>query len=258
MSGSVQALLTTTRFPAPISWTTNPIRIVVLGAGGNGSEVVDCLTSLHCAMRSLGHPYGLSVTIIDDAVVRESNLVRQRFWPCDLGQFKSVVLANRYNLNLGLEWTGLPTRFPSEEARFSMRQADLIVSCVDINSARMAVHQNADEFKKGAMWLDMGNGRRHGQVVFGALGAKARLLYPNVFDHYPEIADMADNTTKSCSAAESIAAQDCLINRTVATAAMNILWELIRSGSTDRNWITVSLETGEQMTQPFPMTVQKS
>lgn len=257
MSAAIQTLATASRYKAPNGWTTNPVRIVVLGAGGNGSEVVDCLTALHCAMRSLGHAYGLSVTIIDDAVVRESNLVRQRFWPCDIGQYKAVVLANRYNLKLGLEWSGLPARFPCEQSRFAMRQADIVISCVDVNSARMAVLENADEFKKGAMWLDMGNGHRHGQVVFGALDAEARKLYPNVFDHYPEISEMADNTTKSCSAAESIAAQDCLINRTVATAAMNIVWELIRTGSTDRNWITVSLETGEQMTLPFPMVTQK-
>ncbi|MCK1788658.1 PRTRC system ThiF family protein [Pseudomonas violetae] len=252
MSASVTNLQVPTRYVVPTHWTASAIRIVVLGAGGNGSEVVDCLSMLHCAIRSLGHPHGLAVTIIDDAVVRESNLVRQRFWPCDMGGFKSIVLANRYNLNLGLQWIGLPHRFPCEETTFALADADLIISCVDVNSARMAVADYKGKLKPTAMWLDMGNGHRHGQVVFGGLGKATRSRYPNVLDLYPEIAGMADNTTKSCSAAESIAAQDCLINRTVATAAMNILWELIRKGSTERNWITVSLESGEQMTQPFP------
>jgi PRTRC genetic system ThiF family protein len=241
------------QFEAPAHWTDSAIRIVVLGAGGNGSEVVDCLSSLHCAVRSLGHPYGLSVTIIDDAQVRESNLVRQRFWPCDIDQYKAIVLANRYNLLLGLSWTALPNRFPSDETKFAFANADLIISCVDVNSARMAVANYPGKLKSDAMWLDMGNAHRHGQIVFGALGKSARSRFPNVLDHYPEIAEMADSQVKSCSAAESIASQDCLINRTVATAAMNILWELIRTGSTSRNWITVSLESGEQMTYPFPV-----
>lgn len=251
MSASIQALKVTPRYKTPENWSSRPIRIVVLGAGGNGSEVVDCLSSMHCGIRSLGHPYGLHVTVIDDAVVRESNLVRQRFWPCDFGQYKAVVLANRYNLNLGLDWVGLPYRFPCEQTRFSMSSADLIISCVDVNSARMAICEY-NGLKYNAMWLDMGNSHRHGQVVFGSLRENERKVYPNVLDIYPEIADIADSNTKSCSAAESIASQDCLINRTVATAAMNIVWELLRTGSTDRNWITVSLETGEQQTHSFP------
>lgn len=241
-----------TQFKAPVRWTDSAIRIVVLGAGGNGSEVVDCLSSLHCAVRSLGHPHGLAVTIIDDAQVRESNLVRQRFWPCDIGQYKAVALANRYNLLLGLNWTALPQRFPSEGTTFALANADLIISCVDVNSARLAVANYTGKLKSDAMWLDLGNAHRHGQIVFGALGKSARSRFPNVLDHYPEIAEMADSQVKSCSAAESIASQDCLINRTVATAAMNIVWELIRTGVTSRNWITVSLESGEQMTYLFP------
>lgn len=252
MTQAVQSMPTPVRFTAPNHWTHSPIRIVVLGAGGNGSEVVDCLSSLHCGVRSLGHPYGLSVTIIDDAKVRESNLVRQRFWPCDMGQFKSIVLANRYNLNLGLDWAGLPNRFPSEESAFSFANADLIISCVDVNSARVAIASYEGKLKNSVMWLDMGNAHRHGQVVFGALGKSARRQFPNVLDHYPEIAEMADSTVKSCSVAESIASQDCLINRSVATAAMTIVWELLRTGSTDRNMITVNVESGEQMTFSFP------
>lgn len=252
MTNPASQPISAAQFEAPSRWTDSAIRIVVLGAGGNGSEVVDCLSSLHCAIRSLGHPHGLAVTIIDDAQVRESNLVRQRFWPCDMGQYKAVALANRYNLLLGLSWTALPNRFPSDVTKFAFANADLIISCVDVNSARMAIANYPDKLKSDAMWLDMGNAHRHGQIVFGALGKSARSRFPNVLDHYPEIAEMADSQVKSCSTAESIASQDCLINRTVATAAMNIVWELLRTGATTRNWITVSLESGEQMTYQFP------
>ncbi|WP_409286975.1 PRTRC system ThiF family protein [Pseudomonas guariconensis] len=258
MSAELKTLPKATRYTAPSFWTESPIRIVVLGAGGNGSEVVDCLSSLHCALRSLGHPYGLAVTIIDDAKVRESNLVRQRFWPCDMGQYKAIALANRYNLLLGLDWVGLPNRFPSDSTVFAFSNADLIISCVDVNSARMAIAKYEGRLRSSAMWLDMGNGHRHGQVVFGAVRGSPRARFPNVLDHYPEVAELADSNVKSCSAAESIASQDCLVNRTVATAAMNIVWELLRTGSTDRNIITVSLETGEQMTYPFPAQAQNS
>ncbi|ENE3999678.1 PRTRC system ThiF family protein, partial [Pseudomonas aeruginosa] len=126
-------------YKTPASWVERAPRIVVVGAGGNGSEVVDALASFHHALRSLGHPEGLDVTVIDDAVVREPNLVRQRFWPCDLGQFKAISLVNRYNLMLGTSWEALPFRFPSSETIEAMRTADLIISAVDLSSARRAI-----------------------------------------------------------------------------------------------------------------------
>lgn len=242
-------------YTAPGSWRSRPVKVVVIGAGGNGSEVVDCLAQFHHAIRSLGHPYGLSVTIIDDTLVRESNLVRQRFWPCDLGQYKAISLANRYNLMLGLEWTGLPYRFPSSETEECIRSADLIITAVDLPSARMAVsklHQSH------AMWLDLGNEARHGQIVFGAISGRQRKLYPNVVDAYPEIATLPDDNSKSCSVAEALRIQDCLINRTVTTAGMAIVWELLRYGETSKHWIVVDLESGEQHAYPFPIPAPKS
>jgi PRTRC genetic system ThiF family protein len=242
-------------YVAPSYWRSRAIRIVVIGAGGNGSEVVDCLASFHHAIRSLGHPCGLDVTIIDDTIVREPNLVRQRFWPCDLGQFKAVSLANRYNLMLGLSWTGLPYRFPCRETDAAVRDADLIITAVDVPSARVAV---ANLAKTNAMWLDLGNGARHGQVVFGAIDERARQKFPNLMDAYPEISDLPDDNTKSCSVAESLAVQDCLINRTVTTAGLGIVWELLRYGKTEKHWIVLSLETGEQQTFPFPAPPSES
>lgn len=252
MSAVVHQLPVAPRLTAPARWTENPIRIVVVGAGGNGSEVADCLASFHVALRSLGHPHGLSVTIIDDSVVRESNVVRQRFWPCDLGQYKAITLANRYNLNLGTSWIGMPLRFPCAETEDAVDNADVVVSCVDVNSARRAIGHYSGKVKRDALWLDMGNGHRHGQAVLGALHTSLRGKYPSVMEEYPEVETLEDSNVKSCSAAESIASQDCLVNRTVATASMNVLWELIRKGFTDKHWVVVSLESGEQASYPFP------
>lgn len=248
MSAVAAMKVTPTAFKAPSGWLSSPIKVVVIGAGGNGSEVADCLAQFHHAIRSLGHPHGLKVTIIDDSIVRESNLVRQRFWPCDLGQYKAVSLANRYNLMLGVQWEGLPYRFPCAETEKAIEKADLIISAVDLPSARVAI----GKLKVKAMWLDLGNDARHGQIVFGAIEAKLRQVYPNVLDAYPEIPTLADDTSKSCSVAESLRSQDCLINRSVSTAGMAILWELLRYGETSKHWLMVNLETGEQTAFPFP------
>ena len=42
-----------------------PIRILVVGCGGNGSAIVSGLPYLHQAMLAFGHPGGLQVTLID-------------------------------------------------------------------------------------------------------------------------------------------------------------------------------------------------
>lgn len=238
-------------YKTPTFWVERAPRIVVVGAGGNGSEVVDALASFHHALRSLGHPEGLAVTVIDDAIVRESNLVRQRFWPCDLGQFKAISLVNRYNLMLGTSWEAMPFRFPSYETVAAMRAADLIISAVDLPSARRAI-ASSNLLSRHCMWLDLGNEARHGQVVFGAAHADKRSIYPNVIDAYPEIETLEDDTKKSCSVAEAIRSQDCLVNRSVTTAGMNIVWELLRTGETDKHWITVDLASGNHNAFPFP------
>lgn len=252
MSAELSQLPVATRLTAPERWTDSPIRIVVIGAGGNGSEVADCLACFHVALCSLGHPYGLSVTLIDGSVVRESNVVRQRFWPCDMGQNKAVALASRYNLNLGTSWVGIPRSFPCEDTTGPLELADIVVTCVDVNSARRSVGHYGGKVRRDALWLDLGNGHRHGQAVLGALHSALRKKFPSVLEEYPEVESLADSNVKSCSAAESIATQDCLVNRTVATAGMNMLWELLRKGSTEKHWMVVSLETGEQATYPFP------
>ena len=56
-----------------------PIRILVVGCGGNGSAIVSGLPYLHQAMLAFGHPGGLQVTLIDPDTVSETNCVRQPF-----------------------------------------------------------------------------------------------------------------------------------------------------------------------------------
>ena len=251
MNALTQAQPVQSAFDAPVSWMSKAINIVVIGAGGNGSEAVDTLASFHHALVSLGHPYGLSVTVIDDSKVREPNLVRQRFWPCDLGQYKAVVLANRYNMMLGLNWVGLPCRYPSDQANAAIRAADIVITAVDLPSARRALAaHNAPP--RNCMWLDLGNDHRHGQAVFGSLCSTKRESYPSVMELFPELETLPDDNTKSCSAAESLATQDSLINRAVTTAGMSIIWDVLRYGRTTKHFISINLETGEQYAVGFP------
>lgn len=46
-----------------------PVRVLVVGCGGNGSAIAAGLPYLHQAMVVNGHPYGLEVTIMDGDTV---------------------------------------------------------------------------------------------------------------------------------------------------------------------------------------------
>jgi len=84
-----------------------PIRILVVGCGGNGSAIVSGLPYLHQAMLAFGHPGGLQVTLIDPDTVSETNCVRRPFCRTEVGLSKAIVLAHRINLFWGLNWQGM-------------------------------------------------------------------------------------------------------------------------------------------------------
>lgn len=68
----------------PEAWLERPVRTVLIGAGGTGSHLVGALMALDHALRALGHPGGLQVTVYDPDRVSSANLGRQAFWPVDL------------------------------------------------------------------------------------------------------------------------------------------------------------------------------
>lgn len=228
---------------APNSWLKK-INVLVVGAGGNGGECVDALAQFHTALIALGHPTGLNVTIMDDGEVREPNIVRQRFWACDIGQNKAISLANRYNMMMGLDWEGRPERVTEDTSIPFL--TDLVISAVDTPSARAVIDS---KLSRDTFWLDLGNNARNGQAV---LGKKGNPEFPTVMERYPHAKDLPDDNRKSCSTAEAIASQDCLINRMVSTAGMNIVWELMRHGETQKNGIVLDLASGRQIPMPFP------
>lgn len=58
------------------SMLSQRVRVHLVGVGGNGAQMANCLARLDIAMRALGHPYGLHVTAFDGDQVSESNVGR--------------------------------------------------------------------------------------------------------------------------------------------------------------------------------------
>ena len=219
----------------PEVWMERPVRTVLIGAGGTGSHLFSALLALDHAVRALGHPGGLQVTVYDPDRVTAHNIGRQAFWPQDVGQNKAETLVQRANLIMGLDWRAVPQRFPIRYAELAAY--DLIVTAVDQASVRARIGQaaspGADPGRPPILWLDTGNSATQAQVILGHWRSSELTAWiPNVFQLYPELVAVDDRAQRepSCSAAEALTRQWLPINRLVADVAQSLLWMLFREG----------------------------
>ena len=85
-------MITEHALPKSLCRSGQPLRVLIVGAGGNGSAVLLGLPYLHQAMKVWGHTGGLHVMLVDGDQVTETNCVRQPFASADVGLNKAVVL----------------------------------------------------------------------------------------------------------------------------------------------------------------------
>lgn len=233
---------------------TAPHRVGVLlaGAGGTGSQVLNGLARMDHALRALGHP-GLFVVVADPDTVSAANIGRQSFSPADRGQSKAAVLVTRVNRFFGLDWESMAlavgTKRPEGLDWLRVGLLDVVIGCVDtVRSRRSMAKALRGWLKNASYWLDFGNSRSTGQVVLGTNGQVeasgwadhlAQKL-PTVLDLFPDMAD--DAAEPSCSMEEALARQDLYINATLADFGLSLLWRLIRQGSIEIHGLFLNLE----------------
>ena len=231
-----------------------PLRVLVVGAGGNGSKLTVGLKNLHGALLALGHP-GVQVTLADGDVVSEANLVRQSFYPSDVGLPKATVLVNRLNLSCDLGWEALPRHVTARDVRDA--RIDLLLSCVDSRAARRELAEGVRQNGAVVYHADLGNTRDTGQVVLGCplgrVNPRRRDRLRTAFELFPELVDaaMPEDDAPSCSTLEALDKQDLFVNDTLVTAALALLWRLLRHGEVTHHGSFVDLKTGS--VRPLPV-----
>ncbi len=234
-----------------------PLSVVLAGCGGNGSQMLTGLARLDHALRALGRP-GLQVHAVDPDAVSPANVARQMFAPGDVGRNKAEVLINRLNIFFGLRWTAEPAEF-----RRMHGSTHILISCVDTRAARRTINTSIGArvgFSGRATptyWLDLGNRAEDGQVILGQPASTKRWRankdrLPTVVELLPEIVKPGrEDNTPSCSLAEALEKQHLFVNQAVTTAALQILWQLLRTGAIDWHGAFVNLSTGR--TTPLPV-----
>lgn len=223
--------------------------VILVGAGGTGSEMLSKLFQMSQLMSMLNMPK-LNITVIDPDIVSHSNIGRQAFWGmCDIGHNKAEVLVARFNNFGGANMKAIPQYFTTDML-VDFLSADIIVTCTDSVDVRQSLGSFADEYhfepsESPMLWLDTGNGKHSGQTVLGTLvKGDDDMLLPCVHELYPELNTMEETTTPSCSAFEAISKQDCCVNSKVAIEGATLLWQLLRHGELTRHGSVIDIKNG--------------
>ena len=225
----------------PDAWNSETVSIVIVGAGGTGSQMADQIASMQKTLMAIDHP-GFEVRLFDGDEVSASNVGRQRFTQSDIGLNKAIILCHRINAFYSLDWVPVPRAATMSD----LASADLIITCVDKAGFRAEVGKKRQKDGQVQIWCDTGNAESSAQVVLGHRGdaPDGQLRVPNVFDLYPELANMQseDKQAPSCSAEEAIQRQAWPINRLVAIAASDLLWTLFRKGRITHHGAQIQLD----------------
>jgi PRTRC genetic system ThiF family protein len=220
---------------APLRLHSNPINILVLGCGGNGSSFIQSsLYRIHVALKGLGHPFGITAYLADGAEVSETNTLRSAFYPQDVGINKAYLLSSRMNLSgLDADFHAIQRNLdPDETMRFIKHNSiDFVIGAVDdaqfrVNLVKTAKSVNSYYLSKDCMYLDMGNSESSGNVILGHLFKRDNHhthYLPNVYDLFPAIEEVKTDNKRSCSAAESFDQQGVLVNQQCALLAGRLL-----------------------------------
>jgi PRTRC genetic system ThiF family protein len=228
---------------------TERFSVTVVGAGGNGSQMLTCLARLHHAITALGHE-GFDLTVYDPDTVSPANIGRQMFSPSDVGAAKVDVLITRINSFFGLAWEARPVRFDAEA------RADLVIACVDSPKSRAEVRR---QIYSAPYLLDLGNRAADGQALLGQVlpargkDAAKRLDLPEPYKLLPELvsAKGKQDDAPSCSVAEALTRQELFINDDVTRVAGLILWNLLRHGQITWHGAFVNAASGHR--RPIPV-----
>ena len=221
------------------------VSIALIGVGGTGSLVLSGLVRLNHALRKLGHP-GIEVNVYDPDIVTEANIGRQLFTSDEIGQNKAQCLIDRYNLGFALDWNAYPGKYQ----RWNY-QNQILISCVDSKASRREIAGTIP--KNTELYLiDSGNDGNFGQVLIGENRSKD---FPLPYEVQPDLVKGKEiRHAPSCSLAEALSYQDLFINQWMATAILQLLWQMFRRGELTYRGFYINLETGRMNPVPIGNT----
>jgi PRTRC genetic system ThiF family protein len=210
------------------------VHLVVVGAGGTGSQVIVHLARLAWHYSEL---FGTKTTmaIYDPDEVERKNIGRQGFSERDVGQNKAVVMSERINMWLGMSSVAYPQKLAHRHCDIAhdYGSINVIVGCVDGVEGREEMERviRRSEHSFNAVWIDSGNGLYSGQVAIGTdpecsipvkldsvSGVAAKIPAPSI--QLPELMvkqEVSTNEGVGCADVAVTGAQSVMINSAMAS-----------------------------------------
>jgi PRTRC genetic system ThiF family protein len=224
--------------------------IAVVGCGGTGGFLAEGLCRLLQGTRC-------RLVLVDHDRVEEHNLLRQSFYPEDLGNFKAQALAERLALRFRrpVAYALDPFSSPMEESSalgpgWASLRPGILVGCVDNAPAREAMAQWTERWHSG-WWVDVGNGEHFGQVLVGNAppdklrgafreGDQVCIALPRPTDQRPELLAAPELPQgEDCAEAVEAGRQSPTINQAMAALALEVVRRLVEENC---SWMQVSLD----------------
>jgi PRTRC genetic system ThiF family protein len=211
----------------------------------------------------------IPIFIIDYDRVAKKNLLRQNFYPQDIGKFKAQVIAERYARIYGRKIAFSINPFkPDMISQYwgnNMGEAlvgnALIIGCVDNHTGRIAM--NAAISHSLSWWLDTGNGYNSGQVLIGnvpqaelmreSFDGKTYLLKraPAPSLQAPSLLQPPTKTIKRDDCAEAIEdnRQSQVINQAMAVLILEFVRRIL---ARELTWLGAYLDMDAGTMKPVP------
>jgi len=223
--------------------------IAVVGCGGTGGFLAEGLCRLF-------RDTSIRLILVDPDRVEERNLLRQNFYPEDLGRFKAQALAERLALKFrrpvayALDAFSIPLEEDSMLGPgWRAIHPGILVGCVDNAPAREAMAQWMERWHTG-WWVDVGNGEHFGQVLVGnappgrlrgAFREKDGLCValPRPTDQRPELLVPEPPQDPNCAEGVALGRQSPTVNQAMAALALEVVRQLLGGTCT---WMQVSLD----------------
>ncbi|MDP3064783.1 MAG: ThiF family adenylyltransferase [Chloroflexota bacterium] len=227
--------------------------IALVGCGGTGGFVAEGLCRLFRGS-------GAHIILVDGDRVEERNLLRQNFYPEELGRFKAQALAERLAMKFSMPvgYSVNPLMNPLEEqcgTQWRQLKPGLLVGCVDNAYARAAMAEWSAHWNTG--WsVDVGNGEEFGQVLIGNMPKQqVRDVFdeetevchglPRPTDQRPELllAPLEPQQRPNCAQAVAAGEQSPTINQAMAALTLEVVRRLV-DGTCIWMQLSLDLEAG--------------
>jgi PRTRC genetic system ThiF family protein len=222
------------------SYIANPthnLKVDIIGVGGTGSQVLPELVALSQSLVSLGRK-PLEIRVFDNDKIESHNVGRQKFFPCDVGQYKAETLVHRVNRAYGSNVAYYNRKWDPE---ITGNKPNIIITCVDNVKTRKKVNNaiyniinfnGRTQYNTCYHWIDSGNSKDFGQVILSSHRDTEGEAYtpiitdlPTVIDLHPDMEEQPNEP--SCSLRASLMQQSFMINKLTSVYVMELMASML-------------------------------